>query len=156
MYAGAGANTTHTHFDPAENFMFVAAGVKRLQLFAPGDVERLYPWPAPSYHSSAIPPFAETGDASVLADFPAFAHAQPREVELHAGDMLYLPAYWYHAVQGGDGYNVVLAWWADIHANKRDGAASSEFEAVRPVYTEPLMPGAVDELTLKKGQDEAP
>ena len=148
MYAGAGANTTHTHIDPAENFMFVAAGSKRLQMFAPGDLERLYPWPAPLYHSCAVPPFADP--ASPPVEFPAFGDAHPIEVELQAGDMLYLPAYWYHAVQGRDGFNVVLAWWTDLHANKSDDALCTDFDPVRPAYTTEFMPGAVDELKLKE------
>lgn len=151
-YAGAGANTTHTHLDPAENLMFVAAGTKRLQLFAPGDVEHLYPWPAPMYHSSAVPPFSSEKKPPV--EFPAYAGALPIEVELREGDMLYLPAFWYHAVQGGDGFNVVLAWWAQVHPNKRD-EGSGAFEPVRPAYDGPgFMQDAVDELKFK--EDDAP
>lgn len=72
--------------------MFVAQGRKTLQLFPPSDYQVLYPYPAPKYHSSAIPPFTPTTEAP--AEFPAYAYAHPIEVTLEAGDMLYLPAFW--------------------------------------------------------------
>jgi hypothetical protein len=139
MYAGAGANTTQTHFDPAENFLVVARGSKRLQLLAPGEVQRLYPTPNPSYHSTDVPAFTEPGDASDA--HAAYRDAQPVTVDLHEGDMLYLPAYWYHGVYGGDGFNVLLAWWSAIHPNKRDDATTAAFEPVRPQYTEVFLGG---------------
>ena len=64
--------------------------------------------------------------------------------------MLYLPAYWYHAVQGGDGFNVVLAWWAGLHPNKCDDCESSGSEPARREYDHVFMPGAVDELKLRE------
>jgi hypothetical protein len=54
-------------------------------------------------------------------------------------------------VQGLDGFNVVLAWWTEPHANKRDDAISNEFEPTRREYTNAFMADAVDELKLRKG-----
>ena len=151
MYAGAGENTTHTHIDPAENFMFVAAGRKTLQLFPPSDYQFLYPYPAPKYHSSAIPPFTKT--SSPPPEFPAYGYSHPIEVTLEAGDMLYLPAFWYHCVHGPDGFNLIFAWWTEIHANKRDDAPPGlPFEPSRPDYEASatgaglLSKGAMDDL----------
>jgi hypothetical protein len=136
MYAGAGENTTHTHLDPAENFMLVAHGTKRLQLFAPSDFRYMYPFPSPKYHSSAVPPFTRPEDAP--ADFPGYAATSPVEVELQRGDMLYLPAYWYHCVHGPDGFNVIFAWWTTIHTNKRDDAPSGNpFDPIRRNEADP-------------------
>ena len=92
MYAGAGENTTHTHVDPAENFLYVAHGRKTLQIFPPSDFARLYPFPGPKYHSSAVPPFTKTINAP--SEFAAYHTAHPIELTLEAGDMLYLPAFW--------------------------------------------------------------
>jgi ribosomal protein L16 Arg81 hydroxylase len=33
------------------------------------------------------------------------------DVTLHAGDALYLPACWYHAVSGGSGPNISFIHW---------------------------------------------
>ena len=68
-----------------------------------------------------MPPFMSPHECP--DKYAAFRNAQPVMVELRAGDMLYLPAFWYHAVQGGDGYNCVLAWWSDIHEQKHDDSA---------------------------------
>ena len=144
MYAGAGENTTQTHFDPAENFLLVVRGSKRLQLFPPGDAALLYPSPNPSYHSSEIKAFTEPRDAP--AGYPLYRSAHPVSVSLEEGEMLYLPAYWYHGVTGGDGFNVILAWWTAIHPNKGDdaGACTGVFESERRHYPDPfrVQPGA--------------
>jgi hypothetical protein len=142
MYAGAGANTTHTHLDPAENFLLVAHGTKRLQLIPPGDFKYIYPFPSPKYHSSAVPPFTDPANCPV--EWPFFAKAKPVEVTLEQGDMLYLPAYWYHCVQGGDGHNVVLAWWTEVHERKRDNSEDRSFEPTRRAYAADCFAG-VDE-----------
>lgn len=139
-YAGAGGNTTHTHYDPAENLMLVARGSKTLQLFAPGDAPRLYPGPNPNYHSSCVAAFAAPSEA---ADGQGeYARAQPVEVQLAQGDMLYLPAFYYHGVRGGDGFNVLLAWWAAIHPSKRDEAESHAFVPERPEYPARFLEGS--------------
>ena len=138
MYAGAGANTTQTHFDPAENFLVIAQGSKTLQLLAPGEVANLDPSPNPLYHSTEVPAFSDP--AGVPANkYRDYAAARTVEVTLEQGDMLYLPAYWYHGVKGGDGFNVLLAWWAAIHPRKRDGAETAEFDPVRPEYEGPFL-----------------
>ena len=131
MYAGAGANTTQTHFDPAENFLLVAKGSKTLQLFAPSDAAQLYPSPNPTYHSCEVKAFTSPADAP--RSLPAYRSASPISALVEEGEMLYLPAYWYHGVTGGDGFNVLLAWWSAIHPNKHDGG-SGLFEPVRPTY----------------------
>ena len=132
MYAGAGENTTQTHFDPAENFLLVVRGSKRLQLFPPGDAALLYPSPNPSYHSSEIKAFTEPRDAP--AGYPLYRRAHPVSVSLEEGEMLYLPAYWYHGVTGGDGFNVILAWWTAINQARVCAARAPAFLSERRHY----------------------
>ena len=107
----------------------VAHGTKRLQLFPPSDMEFMYPFPSPKYHSSAVAPF--TAPTNAPPEFEHYKNARPIDISLKQGEMLYLPAYWYHCVQGGDGFNVLLAWWTDIHPRKHDDAGSDEFEEAR-------------------------
>ena len=45
------------------------------------------------------------------------------EVTLRKGDMLYLPNCWWHAVHGGDGFNISLNYWFCQHRDKEDYAA---------------------------------
>ena len=46
-------------------------------------------------------------------------HAQPLEVNLGPGDFLYLPACWWHCVEGSRERNMILNWWFDVHPAKR-------------------------------------
>ena len=42
---------------------------------------------------------------------PLFTRARPIRVELGPGDMLLLPAFWYHAVESTGEVNIALNWW---------------------------------------------
>ena len=41
------------------------------------------------------------------------------QVRLVAGDVLYLPACWWHCVEGSAERNMILNWWMDLHPKKR-------------------------------------
>ena len=41
------------------------------------------------------------------------------EVEVHAGEILYLPVFWWHGV-AGCGRNLILNWWYEMRRDKRD------------------------------------
>ena len=63
-----------------------------------------------------------TMSAELQAAFPLLAHARgPLEIELHAGDVFYLPCGWWHCVEGSDGRNMILNYWMPIHPRKRAG-----------------------------------
>ena len=47
----------------------------------------------------------------------SLAVANP-EVHLKAGDLFYLPIFWWHAVQGSIGRNMILNWWCQQHPYK--------------------------------------
>lgn len=50
-----------------------------------------------------------------------FIKFKPRftaKVHLKAGDLFYLPIFWWHAVQGSIGRNMILNWWCQQHPFK--------------------------------------
>lgn len=55
-----------------------------------------------------------------LRRFPRFKHARPLQVTLKRGDMLYLPALWFHRVSQTCGSEeeaplaVAVNWWYDL------------------------------------------
>eukprot|EP00040_Diaphanoeca_grandis_P027841 m.159398 g.159398 ORF g.159398 m.159398 type:complete len:112 (-) comp31134_c1_seq3:316-651(-) len=51
---------------------------------------------APSFTSSALPTDLDNVN---LDDFPLFANATPIYVDLHAGEVLYVPAGWWHTAK---------------------------------------------------------
>lgn len=99
--------------------MIVVNGTKTFQLFPPWDADGLYPTLKKCLNSS-VPPFTEPHNMlpEVEAQYPLFKHTRPQIVTLHPGEMLYLPIFWWHAVQGSEGRNMILNWWCTIHPHK--------------------------------------
>ena len=120
-YMGAAGNVTATHFDPSENLMLCVYGTKRLWLYPPSAVECLYPAAKAGGTRACAPPFQlhDALPAWLQRTFPRVAGARPIEVNLVAGDVLYLPACWWHCVEGSWERNMILNWWFDLHPNKR-------------------------------------
>ena len=112
LYYGAGESATPLHFDPAENLLCVVAGEKRVSLFHPADTPYLYPCGdrnAASVYATvdAYAPDYET--------HPRFADAKPVTLVVRAGDALYLPCGWWHAVRGGEsGRTVSVNYWFQV------------------------------------------
>lgn len=117
-YFGLGANTSSTHYDPHENLMVCLSGTKVLELFPMADVANMYVCRPPSLSNSAVPPFCKHDDPVVSTQFPRFLQTQPIRVEVNAGDILYLPIFWWHSVSSKDGQNVILNYWFDCHSDK--------------------------------------
>jgi len=127
-YFGCGRNTTAIHYDMHENLLAVLSGTKSFDLYPPTDADVLYPTTPPAYLHSAVPPFTcPHGMPKDLAEsWPLYRHAQPLRVDLKAGDVLYLPIFWWHAVTGGKNRNMILNWWCDMHPTKAEPTANRE------------------------------
>jgi len=118
-YFGCGQNATAIHADPSENILVVVCGRKTFQLFPPCDADCLYPIMKKPLNS-CVPAFTQPDDMPPDTErlYPNYRHARPMTVELEAGDMLYLPIFWWHGVAGGQGRNMILNWWCDMHPSK--------------------------------------
>lgn len=119
-YFGCDRNVTSTHYDRSENLLICIAGTKRLWLYPPSDASNLYPASASDASRSAAPPFQafEQLTPKLKAAYPNLAHARPVEANLRPGDMLYLPACWWHCVEGSRERNMILNWWFALHPTK--------------------------------------
>ncbi|WP_295571740.1 cupin-like domain-containing protein [Stenotrophomonas maltophilia] len=106
------------HQDVPDNLACVAAGRRRVTLFAPEQVRNLYIGPLD---------FTPAGQAISLVDFhapdferfPRFreALAQAQVAELAAGDAVYIPSLWWHHMEGLDAFNVLVnSWWRPVPA----------------------------------------
>lgn len=106
------------HQDAPDNLACVAAGRRRVTLFPPAQVGNLYVGPLD---------FTPAGQAISLVDFhapdlqrfprfvQAWQHAQG--AELDAGDALYIPALWWHHMEGLEAFNVLVnSWWRPVPA----------------------------------------
>lgn len=101
-----------THYDVMDNLLAQVTGRKRVVLFSPQDALQLY----------------LSGDKSEVLDidspdlkrFPEFVKAKRYECVLEPGDLLFIPALWFHntvALQFGVGVNV---FWRHLPADSYD------------------------------------
>ena len=137
--------TTPLHHDFNDNLYVVVEGRKRFTLFPPGQAPNLYPrgqlqGVEPNgiirYASIAGMPHVSQVDirAPDLARFPRYAEAETTrmDVEILAGEMLFLPAGWFHRVSSS-GRHIAVSFMAVTPAADRlqwmrsviNGAAAS-------------------------------
>ncbi|MEM9492776.1 MAG: cupin-like domain-containing protein, partial [Myxococcota bacterium] len=92
--------TTGLHFDHRDGLLGLVRGRKRVLLFAPEQYERLYPCPLDSVddsHKRNWSAVVNIFDPS-YTEFPGLADAVYHEVFLDPGDMLFIPRFWWHAM----------------------------------------------------------
>jgi len=121
-----------THYDQHHNLACVLAGRKRFLLFPPDCLPDLYPSPFEGTHVGAplslVDPLAPD-----LVRHPRFAAAlaRARTVELGPGDVLFLPAYWWHHVETLEPAVMVNFWWSDLSAREAAAASACFWHALR-------------------------
>lgn len=100
------------HYDVPDNIACVAAGRRRFTLFPPEQTANLYPGPlefTPAGQPVSMVNF-EQPDLQRFPHFPqAVAHAQ--QAELEAGDAIFIPSMWWHAVEGLSSLNILINYW---------------------------------------------
>ena len=100
------------HYDLPDNVAVVAAGERRFTLFPPEQLQNLYVGPLD---------FNPAGQAISLVDhanpdlerFPRYAEAlhHAETAELEAGDAIFIPSMWWHAVEALAPFNVLVNYW---------------------------------------------
>lgn len=100
------------HNDIPDNLACVAVGRRRFTLFPHAQFRNLYLGPidnTPAGRAVSMVDF----HAPDFAAHPRFAEAlrHAQVAELAAGDALYIPAMWWHHVEGLDPFNVLVNYW---------------------------------------------
>jgi ribosomal protein L16 Arg81 hydroxylase len=103
-----------THFDIMDNALAQVVGRKRVVLWPPEEDENLYV----EGSSSRVPDIDRWNDD----EFPLFRRAVARrlECELGPGDVLFLPALWFHNVTSKDFSVAVNVFWRS-HLDQLNG-----------------------------------
>jgi lysine-specific demethylase 8 len=96
LWVSYGSLTAGMHFDAAENLNIQIRGRKRFMLYPPG-TSPYYPCPMFS-HAANISRVFRDGPQLDRIKYPKFDESTVREVILEEGEILYLPAYWWHQV----------------------------------------------------------
>jgi len=108
LLVGQRGNVTPAHYDEQENIFAQLAGRKRVVLFSPRDFGCLYPFPLHHPNDRQAQVDFDAPDAS---RFPRFGEARGFEATLSAGELLYIPQYWFHHVENLDDACVSLNFW---------------------------------------------
>lgn len=95
-----------THYDIMDNLLIQVKGKKRVILFPPTDVENLYLQGDKSTITNIDEPDLKT--------YPLFANAQRYEAILESGDILFIPALWFHNVIAQDFGIAVNVFWKNL------------------------------------------
>ena len=95
IWFGLGGNTTALHFDGANNFFMQLLGEKKMWLYSPACFYSLYPnsWKSKAPHVSQVDPAKLD-----YIKYPNALKAKEIEITISRGNILFLPAYWWHQV----------------------------------------------------------
>jgi hypothetical protein len=108
LWFGPGGNITPLHYDHGHNMLVQVLGRKKVTLFDAKELYRMYPFSAisPSRHISRI-----NIREPDMERFPKFAQADRFEGLLEPGDVLFIPIFWWHQLEGIDVNISVNFWW---------------------------------------------
>lgn len=106
LWYGPGGTLSPLHFDESHNFLHQHYGRKRVHLVSPTFYGELKPGaPGSKFrHMSRL-------DDDVVLEMLRSGAVGAAEVELRAGDVLFIPAYWWHRVEALDVSVSVNYWW---------------------------------------------
>jgi Cupin-like domain len=99
-----GQGTTPTHFDAYDNLLCVIRGQKFIRLYEP----KWFPNMHVEWHqwSQAFALGADRSSFPGASDVPA-----PHEITLDEGEILYIPAFWFHEVSVPHRFAITLNYW---------------------------------------------
>jgi len=110
LWISRGSLTVGLHFDAAENLNIQILGRKRFVLYPPG-TSGYYPCPLFSQTAHISRVFRDGPELDVKR-FPRFDQSKGRDVILEQGEILYLPAYWWHQVTSLGDVNININTWS--------------------------------------------
>ncbi len=103
-------NETILHFDPPQNFLVQVFGYKDVYLFPPEATSYLYPFAFGNKTSPRLSQILDFKNPN-LTRYPDFTLASLQKGRLAPGDMLFIPAGWWHGVDSVTVSLSVNFWW---------------------------------------------
>ena len=115
---------TDLHYDSYHNFYVCVSGTRRWTLAPPSTSKWLQPRRAGPYTSGSdiVPHQGQFESCPMMKDFPFI------NIDLHPGDVLYIPAFWWHLVEslpGSDGVTIAYNYFF----SERPEVVYSDFDA---------------------------
>ncbi|SEO17680.1 Cupin-like domain-containing protein [Nitrosospira multiformis] len=114
FWLGNSGQQTSLHNDRFRNFIAVFLGVKRVYLFPPEALSNLYIAPLDRCFQGALTSLVNPISPD-NRKFPLFQMIakQMRVVDVHEGEILYIPPLWWHLVSANGGLNLSANIWAE-------------------------------------------
>ena len=111
LWIGSAGTTSNLHFDPFDNLLAVVSGRKCVRIFSPNQSRRTHLDSALAAQNPLHSPIDVMADSSDR--YPEAAGLRYRTAVLEPGDILYMPAgYWHHVVTEETSI-AVNVWWRD-------------------------------------------
>ncbi|MBL4631121.1 MAG: cupin-like domain-containing protein [Paraglaciecola sp.] len=100
------------HFDQPKNIACCVVGKRRFTLFAPEQVDNLYPGPLTPTPGGQVVTLADLSKPD-FSRFPRLKQALENAyvVDLEPGDSLYYPSMWWHEVEAFGRFNAMVNFW---------------------------------------------
>lgn len=108
LWIGPGGTKAPLHMDPDINFFLQLKGSKTFYLFSPADTQYIYA----NSPISQKPEFSQIQASNIdYVKYPKAKQAKVKIVKLEEGEILYLPAYWWHEVVNGLENSISINLW---------------------------------------------
>lgn len=104
LWVGPGGHTTCLHYDAVDSILMQLHGAKKILLFPPSQLYNVYPFPITTHLRHGLKRRASYSqvypEQPNFEAFPRFKYAleQCQESILNQGEILYIPAGWWHEV----------------------------------------------------------
>lgn len=110
IWIGSEGAASPLHYDGGDfNLLVHVAGRKQFNMYPPDDTENLYPNRAGRLpHLSLVDPLAPD-----TVRFPRYALARRSRLVLEPGDILFVPAWWWHSTLSTSSSISVNFWWQE-------------------------------------------
>ena len=109
LWIGPAGVVTTLHFDSTHNLFVQISGRKKVILIPPGQSSLVY-YPCREFglnlHFSPV-----DAEHPQLARYPLFARTTPREVTVQPGEVLFIPATWWHYLRAVEPSISLNFWW---------------------------------------------
>ena len=155
LWVSSGGGRTVAHHDWSHNWYVVVHGVKRFVLYPPSESSNLYMYPYLHAHATKLQP--DVLSKQSLDKFPRFSSRKAIDITLVAGDVLYVPPFWFHDV-----FSIEPAMSVAVWSPSRDDGLSEALLALGLPISKDLEPkkklriiflwlGALLDAALKDG-----
>lgn len=115
LWMGTSSSDTRLHSDCCDNFVQMISGTKRWFIAPPSDSRNLYPIVCEGKHQSLCwasvkYPSGPRSREMTVAEKAKLGKSNGIVIDLHAGEMLYLPAGWWHHIENL-GPTIMVNFW---------------------------------------------